>query len=100
MFILGNMAAKIKQKTHRKTNKRQTDAVQAAIDYGIDVSMLIENLKRTPAERIRRHQIALNTAEKLSRLRQSHWGRLAAGLSVSARPSLDGRPDERKARRL
>ena len=70
------MAAKTKHNSHRRTNKRQTDAVQAAIDYGIDVSILTENLKRTPAERIKRHQIALNTAEKLSRLRQ--------GLSPSA----------------
>jgi hypothetical protein len=30
-----------------------------------DISMLIENLKRTPAERIRRHQIALNAVWKL-----------------------------------
>ena len=74
------MTAKIKQNRHTKANKRQTDAIQAAIDYGIDISMLIDNLKRTPAERIRRHQIALNTIEKLSRLRQCL------------------RPDERKAR--
>lgn len=43
----------------------QTDEIQAAIDYGIDIQALIDNLKRTPAERIRRHQIALNTANML-----------------------------------
>jgi len=63
------MAAKTKQNGHGKTRKRQTDVVQAAIDYGIDVSMLAENLKRTPTERIRRHQIAFNTAEKLRKAR-------------------------------
>ena len=36
-----------------------------AEDFGIDISMLIDNSKRTPTERIRRHQIALNTVEKL-----------------------------------
>jgi hypothetical protein len=59
------MAAKTKH------NRRQTDAIQAAIDYGVDVSMLIDNLKRGPAERIRRHQIALNTIEKLRKARHS-----------------------------
>ena len=43
----------------------QTDEVRAAIDYGIDIEMLIDNIKRNPSERIRRHQMALNTAEKL-----------------------------------
>ena len=36
-----------------------------AEDFGIDISMLIDNTKRTPTERIRRHQIALNAVEKL-----------------------------------
>jgi hypothetical protein len=43
----------------------QEPEIQAAIDYGIDISMLIENLKLSCAERIRRHQIALNTIDKL-----------------------------------
>jgi F0F1-type ATP synthase beta subunit len=43
----------------------QADEVQAAVDYGIDIEMLIDNIKRGPGERIRRHQTALNTAEKL-----------------------------------
>lgn len=64
------MAAKAKHNRRTKANKRQTDAIQAAIDYGIDVSMLIENLKRTPAERIKRHQIALNTIEKLRKAKK------------------------------
>ena len=69
MLILQNMAAKIKQSRHRN-NLRQPKKIQAAIDYGIDVSAIIENLKRTPAERIRRHQIALNTAEKLRKAKR------------------------------
>ena len=45
--------------------EKQPNEIQSAIDYGIDVSMLIDNVKRSPAERIRRRQIALNTAQKL-----------------------------------
>jgi hypothetical protein len=63
------MATKGKHSQNKKTVKRRKDAIQAATDYGIDVSMLADNLKRTPAERIRRHQVALNTAEKLRKAR-------------------------------
>ncbi len=41
------------------------DAIRAAVEYGIDISMLRANLALTPAERLRRHQIALNTVETL-----------------------------------
>jgi len=44
--------------------------VRAAIDYGIDVTMLIDNLHRSPTERIRRHQIAFDTAEKLRKAKR------------------------------
>jgi len=59
------MATLRKQKNEIIDALQQADEVKAAIDYGIDISMLIDNLGRTPADRIRRHQIALNTAEKL-----------------------------------
>jgi hypothetical protein len=39
----------------------QKDPIRAAADYGIDIPMLTANVNRTPAERIRRHQIALET---------------------------------------
>ena len=59
------------KKTHQTghTEREQVDAIQAARDYGIDVTILLDNLKRTPAERIRRHQIALETVEKLQKTR-------------------------------
>ncbi len=41
------------------------DPIHAAADYGIDIPMLIDNIARTPAERIRRHQIALETFKAL-----------------------------------
>ena len=39
--------------------------VAAARDWGVDIPMLLANLDRPVAERIRRHQIALNTFRKL-----------------------------------
>jgi hypothetical protein len=45
------------------------DAVREAIEYGVDISLLRANLALTPAERLRRHQIALNTAETLREAR-------------------------------
>ncbi len=41
--------------------------IKAAAEYGIDISQLAANVNRSAAERIRRHQIALNTAEQLRR---------------------------------
>jgi hypothetical protein len=48
---------------------QKTAPLKSAADWGIDISMLIENMKRKPIERIRRHQIALNTVEKLRKAR-------------------------------
>lgn len=45
--------------------RSREDPIRAAADYGIDIHMLIANLARTPAERIRRHQIALETFNAL-----------------------------------
>lgn len=41
-----------------------------ARDYGVDVSMLLANLKRPVIERIKRHQIALDTFYKLQNARK------------------------------
>jgi hypothetical protein len=43
-----------------KKRKKQQDEIQRAIDYGIDIQMLKDNLKLSAAERIERHQSALN----------------------------------------
>ena len=37
----------------------------SARDYGVDIWMLLTNLNRPVVERIKRHQIALNTFHKL-----------------------------------
>ena len=36
----------------------------------VDIQQLIDNFKRSPAERIKRHQSALNLAIKLSRAKR------------------------------
>jgi len=48
-----------------QTSPEPADAIRAAVEYGIDISLLRANLALTPAERLRRHQIALNTVEML-----------------------------------
>lgn len=40
-------------------------ALSKAKDYGIDIVMLYDNVQRPVIERIKRHQIALNTFKKL-----------------------------------
>jgi hypothetical protein len=42
-------------------------AWKAAEDYGIDMALLVANLKRTPLERMRRHDAALNACLALRR---------------------------------
>jgi hypothetical protein len=62
------MAGKQGQPRRPKPRKPR-DAIQEAIDYGIDVAALRENLARTPAERLRRHQIALDRIRMLQKAR-------------------------------
>jgi hypothetical protein len=50
--------------------KPRKDPIRTAADYGIDIPMLIANLARTPAERIRRHQIALETFRVLRKAKR------------------------------
>ena len=64
------MAAKQKISSQTSSKSVEIDPVQAAVDYGIDVSALIDNSGRSCTERIKRHQIALNTAEKLRKARE------------------------------
>jgi hypothetical protein len=63
------MGAKPRQR--RVQARRQSpDAVGEAAEHGIDISMLRDNLARTPTERLRRHDIALRTAEMLRKARR------------------------------
>ncbi len=68
-LIIEGMTAKSKSRIPRGKYPKASE-IQAAVDYGIDVSMLVDNVRRSYSERITRHQIALNTAEKLSGARR------------------------------
>ncbi len=69
-LIIENMAAKSKKNRMPKSKSLRAAEIQSAIDYGIDVSTLIDNINRSYTERIIRHQIALNMAEKLRKARR------------------------------
>jgi hypothetical protein len=58
------MAAKQKR-SKTKSKSKLAPEIQAAIDEGIDISILKANLKLSCTERALRHQIALNTFRKL-----------------------------------
>ena len=47
-------------------NPRPGSKIAAARDYGIDLTMLVENLRLTPAERIKRNDDAVNAVEKFA----------------------------------
>jgi hypothetical protein len=49
--------------------KRIPEVAQAR-DYGVDIPMLLDNLNRPVIERIKRHQIALETFEKLRKAKK------------------------------
>ena len=57
-------------KSQRKKVFPNADQIKEAADYGVDVSALIDNIKKSPAEHIKRHNIALNTVEKLRKARR------------------------------
>lgn len=57
-------------KAKGRNNLQRLGEVRAAVNYGIDVSMLIDNIRRSPTERIRRHQIALDTVERLKKTKR------------------------------
>ena len=44
--------------------------LREAVEYGIDVDQLRDNLALTVAERLRRHQIALDTVEMLQKAKR------------------------------
>jgi len=47
------------------TQRSNCPELEEARRFGIDVTMLVDNLNRTVEERIRRHQIAANLAKEL-----------------------------------
>ena len=65
------MAVISKKRKSSKNKSQLAPEIQAAIDYGIDISILVQNLKLSVTERARRHQIALNTFKKLHKAKLS-----------------------------
>jgi hypothetical protein len=47
-------------------NPAQGGAIEAARDFGIDLTQLVENLRLTPAERIKRNDEAVNSMRKFA----------------------------------
>ncbi|MEK6589695.1 MAG: hypothetical protein AABZ11_03365 [Nitrospinota bacterium] len=56
-------------------DKSKKDAVQEAIDFGIDVTLLYERIPLSPTERVERHQQVLEFVEELKRARQRKYGK-------------------------
>jgi len=50
----------------------QKKLIQELLKYDIDIFALRDNILRTPAERIKRHQFALNTVEKLRNAKKNY----------------------------
>ncbi len=46
---------------------KQYPALAEAARYGVDIPLLLDNLKRPVSERIRRHQAALNATQQLQK---------------------------------
>jgi len=51
--------------TAEQNSQVPADAVREAVEYGIDISLLRANLALAVAERLRRHQIALDRVRLL-----------------------------------
>ena len=47
-------------------------AVRRAVEFGIDLTLLIENLKYTPTERVRRSQRSLESVVAVQEQAKSH----------------------------
>jgi len=69
-LIIQFMTEQSNKNVKHRNKSRRSDPLKVATDYGIDVSMLADNLQRSVTDRIRRHQIALNTAEKLRKAKR------------------------------
>jgi len=47
-------------------NPRPGSKIAAAVEYGIDMTQLVENLRLTPAERVRRNDEVVNSVRKIA----------------------------------
>jgi len=63
---------KVKKSTSEYKN---SDAIQKAIEYGIDVTLLYSTLSLTPTERIERHEEFLKEIAELRRAGERKHGK-------------------------
>ncbi len=56
----------------------ESSAIKRAEEYGIDITLLIENLRRPPTERLQRHQAMLEFVEELRRAGQKKQASVTA----------------------
>ena len=61
-----------------------TDPLQRAVWYGIDLTLLKENLRRTPTERLENHRRALRAVAELQRVARARRIR-----AIAANPELE-----------
>jgi hypothetical protein len=64
------MATETTKAAQAKKRGGAVEAIQAGAEYGIDIAQLRDNLALSVGERLRRHQIALNTVEKLQKAKR------------------------------
>lgn len=57
------------------TEYKKRDAIQRAIEYGIDVTLLYESLSLTPTERMERHKEFLKEIAELRRAGEKKHGK-------------------------
>ena len=48
-----------KQSRHREHAAPAPSSVERAIEHGVDLTLILENVRRTPTERLQRHQRAV-----------------------------------------
>lgn len=58
------------QENTKKHNSTTPDAIQRAVEYGVDVEMLKANLNRSVIERFARHQSALELVRLFQKARK------------------------------
>lgn len=61
------------------------DAIQSAIEYGIDVTLLYETLSQTPTERIEHHQGFLEDIEELRKAGERKHGKVICQRNLDRR---------------
>ena len=64
------MRSEVQGAKRGKSTAEPLDPIQAAADCGIDIQQLRDNLGLPVAERLRRHEIALNAVELLPKARR------------------------------